>query len=214
MRAFALSCYSVQMSRWSLFLVALALAACGGDGDEAAPATTTTSSPPSTTAPTTSTTAEEEEVDPFTVPDDPAEITEAYVEAVINEHNRVIGDALRIQLEGGDPKEIIDRYNAIYVPEVADRRLTDLFNLDEEILSSLRRPGGNQIMRVLSIETATSACIRTVVEQDLSEVLIDPPSPTENVLILRAAVKPNELNKTRWMSEGLVTLETSEGATC
>ncbi|MEX2659756.1 MAG: hypothetical protein WD232_08665 [Acidimicrobiales bacterium] len=183
------------------------VASCGGDDEDASP---TTTDAPATSAVTTTT----EAVDPFTVPDDPADITEEYVEAVINEHNRVIGDALRIQLEGGDPKEIIDRYNAIYVPEVADRRLTAAFDLDEELVASLKQPLGDQIFQVVSLDTAKLACVKAVVEQDLSAVFKEPPAPTQNVLVLRAAEAATGHNRTRWMSEGLVPIETAGEVQC
>ena len=185
-------------------------AACGGgDGDggeEATPTTSTTQAEDTTssiTASTTSTTAAPE-VDPTVIPDDPADIDEAYVEAVLAEHNRVIGDALRLQLEGADPKEIVDRYNAVYVPEVADALLSSVLQPSDEILATLKRPPGDQIVDVVSLREATSDCVEAEVLVDLSPVLADPPAPSPDTVVIRRAESESVFNPTAWLSEGVI----------
>ena len=205
-------------------LVALAMtAACGGGGaDEAGPderaAATPTSEQPSSTSsgliPSTTTTAP---VDPTVVPDDPAAIDEAYVEAVLREHNRVIGDALRLQLQGADLKEIVDRYNAIYVPEVADGLLSNIIALDEPTIRTLRKPLGDQVSRVIKVTSAASTCIEATVSQDYTEVLAEPPPPARNLVVLRqkdSAPAETPLNITPWLSEGYVPEDAGAELTC
>ena len=78
-----------------VLLVAL-LGVCGDDDDDAA-GTTVPEATTTTVAPTTTTAAP----DPFTVPADPADIDEAYVEAVLAELERINGDALRLMISDG-----------------------------------------------------------------------------------------------------------------
>ena len=218
LRQSALSCYSMQMSKRRATLamtLLLAATACGGGGDGEGATPSTTEVQRSTTS--SSTTTKTEPVDPSVVPDDPEDINEEYVEAVLNAHNRVIGDALRLQLEGADISEIVDRYNAIYVPEVADGLLTNIIGVSEAVLSTLKQPPGDQQSRVVSIETATVDCIEALVIHDFSEVLNTPPPSAENVVVLRARNEPrvkSELNPTGWLSEGSVPVESAEGVTC
>ena len=73
----------VQRGLVSLLLVAAVLTGCGDDGEEAA--TTTTTRPRTTTT-----------TDPFAVPDP---IDAAYVQRVVTEHERVLGDAFRLAME-------------------------------------------------------------------------------------------------------------------
>lgn len=204
---------------WLLTGLLLVPACGGGEGGEpnAAPstsagtrrATTSTSTSPSTSsttssAPTTTTSAPA--VDPSVIPEDPAAIDEAYVEAVLGEHNRVIGDALRLQLEGADLKEIVDRYNAIYVPEVADLLLTDALGEDQTSMDGYKRPPGNATTSVESVDEATTTCIFARVQQDNSALLVDPGEQFSSQVVLRArppSFERSNLNETAWLSEGL-----------
>lgn len=200
----------------------LLLAACGGGGNDdgdAAPRTsaaprraTTSTSPPtspstsSTTSSAPTTTTSAPAVDPSVIPEDPAAIDEAYVEAVLEEHNRVIGDALRLQLEGADLQEIVDRYNAIYVPEVADLLLTDALGEDQTSMDGYKRPPGDATTSVESVDEATTTCIFTRVQQDNSALLVDPREQFSSQVVLRARPPSSEksnLNETAWLSEGL-----------
>ena len=180
----------------------LAATACGGGGDGEGATPSTTEVQRSTTS--SSTTTKTEPVDPSVVPDDPEDINEEYVEAVLNAHNRVIGDALRLQLEGADISEIVDRYNAIYVPEVADALLTSVLQPSEEVLASLKRPPGDQIIDVVDLRVATSECVEAEVLADFSQVLKSPPSPTPDIVVIRRAVESSAHNETGWISEGVI----------
>ncbi|CAA9230549.1 MAG: hypothetical protein AVDCRST_MAG20-1109 [uncultured Acidimicrobiales bacterium] len=205
----------MQVDRRPAWLLAglLLVAACGGGGgDSDGEAATTTRAPDrttSSTAPSTPPSTTVPPVDPSVIPDDPAAIDEAYVEAVLEEHNRVIGDALRLQLEGADLAEIIDRYNAIYVAEVADRLLTNIVALDDPATRTLRDPPGDQRSEVTDVQVATPGCISAVVLQDYREVLLAPEAPSKNLVVLRSIVPTarEALNPTAWRSEGLVPEE-------
>ena len=181
-------------------LLAPACGGSGGDDDGATPATTEVQL--STTSSSTTTTTEL--VDPSVVPDDPEDIDEEYIEAVLNAHNRVIGDALRLQLEGADISEIVDRYNAIYVPNVADALLTSVLQPSEEVLASLKRPPGDQIIDVVDLRVATSECVEAEVLADFSQVLKSSPSPTPDIVVIRRAVESSAHNETGWISEGVI----------
>ena len=181
----------------------LAATACGGGGDGEGATPTAPEGPRSTTSSSTTTTTEP--VDPSVVPDDLEDIDEEYVEAVLNAHNRVIGDALRLQLEGADISEIMDRYNAIYVPEVADLLLTDALGEDEAALSDYKRPPGDASTTVVSVSEVSADCIAATVEQDTSAFLLEPPPPFVAEVVLRRVDSVSDgsgLNPTAWMSEG------------
>lgn len=201
----------------ALAATVFAAAACGGGGDsaeEATPSTSTTEAEETTPSTTTSTTAAPE-VDPTVIPDDPADIDEAYVEAVLEEHNRVIGDALRLQLEGADPKEIVDRYNAIYVPEVADLELTDILQMTPEEMASYRSPPGDGQSDVLRVREASPSCIVAEVVQDPEALVVDPPDPFDAEIVLRRAPDGHSsLNPTAWLSEGLAQMDPEAGELC
>lgn len=220
---------AVGAAACAMALLALGCSEDGGEPDQAAPppSSTTTSSAPSTTAPTTTTTAPSTTTvaptttsttvpaDPFAIPDDPADIDEAYVEAVINEHNRIIGDALRIELAGGDAKEIVDRYNAVFVPEVSNELLTGFFQMTPEDLSVVRPTPGDPIGTVNEIMTSSPECIIANVTQDFKPLRTDDPVPLRAIVLLRRTSSlDSALNRTGWLSEGSVSIEDSERVEC
>ena len=57
--------------------------------------------------------------DPFTIPSDPADIDEAYVEAVLTELEHINGDALRLAVTEGLSPRITDLITSIHSPESA-----------------------------------------------------------------------------------------------
>ncbi len=210
-----------------LFTGLLLASACGGGGSsepDAAPATTdaprratTSSSTTSTTSAAPTTTTSTPAVDPSVIPEDPAAIDEAYVEAVLKEHDRVIGDALRLQLEGADLKEIVDRYNAIYVPEVADLLLTDALGEDEAALSDYKRPPGDVETVVTLLNEVTTTCIVASVQQDTSPLLVETGRTFAAKVVLRsgaASSDRSDLNRTAWLSEGLEPASNSGELQC
>lgn len=219
---------AVAAAACALALLALGCSDDGGEPDQVAvsPSSTSTTSAPSPTAPSTTTTAPPTTVaptttsttapaDPFAVPDDPADIDEAYVERVINEHNRIIGDALRIELAGGDAKEIVDRYNAVYVREVSNELLTGFFQMTPEDLSVVRPTPGDPLGTVNEIKATSGECIIASVTQDYTTIRIDDPAPLQTVVLLRrndSAI--SALNPTGWLSEGSVAIEDSERVKC
>ena len=205
-----------------LLAVLLVAAACGGGGDggdaaERAAATTSTEEPTSTSSTTTSsTTTTAPPPDPTVVPDDPSAIDEAYVEAVLREHNRVIGDALRLQLQGADLKEIVDRYNAIYVPEVADLELTATLQMSPEEVARYKNPPGDGSSDVVELSEVTATCIAVQVLQSAQDLVVDPPEPFSAEVVLRLPQGPadSRLNPTPWLSEGLTQSPAGGGPLC
>jgi hypothetical protein len=189
----------------------LLVAACGGDGgaDSDESAATTTSA--SERRPTSTSTAVPP-VDPSVIPEDPAAIDEAYVEAVLEEHNRVIGDALRLQLQGAELEEIVDRYNAIYVPDVADAELTDTLQLSAEEASRYKSPPGNTTSDVVELFEVTPTCIAVLWCRALKVWWSIHPTRSQlrSSYVWADPSERSELNPTAWLSEGL-TLPESEG---
>lgn len=220
---------AVGAAACALALLALGCSDDGGEPGQVAvpPSSTSTTSAPSTTAPSTTTTAPPTTVaptttstttvpaDPFAVPDDPDDIDEAYVERVINEHNRIIGDALRIELAGGDAKEIVDRYNAVFVPEVANGLLTSFFQLTPEEMSVVREPPGDPISTVKELRAVGPDCVFAITELDVAPVRRAPPPPA--LVAVRLTPAPDassSVNVTGWVSGGATPVDDVAGQTC
>lgn len=203
-------------------VAAVVLAAgCSGGGDatgeEAAPSSTApavvTIAPTTTEPPTTTTT---EPVDPFAIPSDPADIDPAYVERVINEHSRILGDALRIQLADGDPNEIIARYNAVYIPEIADLQLNFALGQSPEDLERYRVPPGDAVVSVESLDHVDATCVVALVILNADASLVDPPAhlPLEVTIRRSDDTGADTHNRTGWVSEGLTERSPQEWERC
>lgn len=183
------------MSWWprvpaALLVVVGVLVACGDDGEPPAPATTT--GPTTTEPPTTITT-----VDPFTVPDDPADITEAYVEAVLRELERINGDALRLAIAEGMSPAVADLLLAIGSPDFAERRADLLLEESEAGWPGIRQSPGDVITFVTDILAATVDCVGVAAKQDFSRV-----GEGNNVVSVRIELErrePTTVNRTGWV---------------
>ncbi len=212
----------MHVRKWCLPLAALLLvSACGGGGgggeEEAVSTTTTTESTATTEAETTTTT--EEEVDPFTVPDDPADITEAYVEAVANELYAILGQATVAQRDGAPVAEMLDAVNAIYDSSTADRVLNQEFEYADQGFPGLLADAAGATFEVVNVRIADpDACLVADALQDVSQVVEDPPPPNEGVLVLRLKnpeSDPRGLNPTDWALVTFATPSTYQGVlTC
>jgi hypothetical protein len=159
-------------------VVALALAsACAGDGG-ADPTSTTRKH-----ATSTSTAA----VDPSVIPDDPRDITAAYVDAVLAELMKVDGDALRLTVRAGAvPSEAVALLDSAYSTELAARRANDLSALVRDPESGLRKPPGDLRVTVDEVITATKSCVFVRATQNFSRVFVDPGENFKNYYALSA----------------------------
>ena len=205
----------MQVHRRRAWLLAgsLLVAACGGGGNDdgdAAPSTSdasrraTTSTSPSTSSTTSSappTTTSDPAVDPSVIPEDPAAIDGAYVEAVANELYRVLGEANAIQVEGADLQGLVDRFNAVYATQTVDLLLNDALARTDSDLAKFKRPTGAQRIAITTVMEATEKCVVAEALRDSSDVLIEPPPPLQGFIVLTARdqVEAGGLNSTAWM---------------
>ncbi len=106
----------------ALSVVALVAGACSGGQSDLGPSATLG------TAPTTS--PSERVIDPRVIPADPADIDEAYVQAVVDALFEIDAKATKIYVETKDVtnKEAAAYLRAIYVPEEFDRQINLWFH--------------------------------------------------------------------------------------
>jgi hypothetical protein len=178
----------------ALWTVAL-LAACGSGGDDdLGPAATIGPAPT-----TTSTVARP--VDVAVIPEDPAEIDEAYVQAVVDALFAVDAQAGRIFVETQQlDEEAIDILRSIYVPEELDRQVDiwfqELAQRGDELLSGVLH---NDVQRVIDV---ASDCVYVEVLRDYRETTSRETVPREIYLGLTPKIEGDDLsgmNKTAWM---------------
>lgn len=178
-------------------MVALLVTGCtGGDGGDEDAATTTTDAPTTTIVePTTTTTTPP---DPFTVPADPADIDEAYVEAVLTELERINGDALRLAVSEGLSPAITELIRSIHSPDSAALELQGYAIQATEGFPDVRPNPGDTVATVTSLLSASPSCISAEVRLDLSAVA----SGTEPI-DLRVELRPQAAgaprNSTPWV---------------
>src|SRR5215210_7615219 len=127
-----------------MVLVAGLLAACSGDGEEAPAATVP--------RPTTTTTTPLSEV--------PARIDVAYVQRVMNELDRVLGDALRVLVaKKGPSQEFVDLLRAVYDEPEYSRADASFRSEAASGFETFRDPPGSPTTRVERIIKASSECV-------------------------------------------------------
>lgn len=126
------------------------------------------------------------------VPDEPPppdEITEAYVEAVLNELERLHGDAIRAALEAGDvTDDVTERLRAIYTESQLDLRVRTFRQVATERAHVFKPPGEvtqrrRQVVQLLEV---TQDCIWAETVLDWSGLVIDPVIEHEEFVLLRA----------------------------
>ncbi len=185
--------------RFPLFsaLVALALitGACGADDDaDLVPAATLGTAPT-----TTSTTARP--IDVSVIPDDPADIDEAYVQAVVDALYAVDAEATKIFVETQTLDERgIDYLRAIYTEDEVERQVhswsESLKQGPEELLAGTLI---NDVTRVIDV---ADDCVYVEVESDYSEVTTREVVPTFNYLGLTPKLPEDDpigQNPTSWV---------------
>lgn len=172
-----------------LALVAACSSSEADNGGSSAEATTTT------VAETTTTTAAP---DPFTVPEDPADIDEAYVEAVLAELERINGDALRLAVSEGLSPRITELIQSIYTPERAAEELDVLVQEYNAGLPGVRRPPGDVAATVSQLLTARRDCIALDGQLDYSAVSETATEPLPIRVELRPKADEESTNPTPW----------------
>ena len=152
------------------------------------------------TAPTTTSTTARE-IDPAVIPDDLADIDEAYVQVVVDALFEVDAKATEIFVETKrlEPAAI-DILRGIYLPEEVDRQIyfweQDLALRSDELLPGVLH---NDVQRVIDV---TEDCVYVEVESDYSEVTRRDAPPSLNYLGLTPRIEgddPAGLNPTKWM---------------
>lgn len=189
---------SLRRTAVALTVGAVLLTGCGDDGEAAAPASpspvaTVTPSP----APSPSPSPSPSPIDVATVP---AEIDVAYVQAVLDELNRIETEAFRDVAATG---EFSERFHAlmksIHTPADADRQIggfKEFVGVD-----GLADPPGLMVSEVQQLLTATPECIEAEIVHDVTPLLapdveLDVEQPYE-VKLVRS--EPNDLNPTAWV---------------
>ncbi|CAN5121981.1 hypothetical protein BH24ACT1_BH24ACT1_06280 [soil metagenome] len=172
----------------------LGLAACS-DGEEAlGPAGTVGAAP--TTTPTSLRT-----VDPAVIPEDPADIDEAYVQAVVDALFAVDAQATKIFVETKTlDEEAIEILRAIYLPEEVDSQVNS-WGQALALRSDNLLPGelGNRVQRVID---SSDDCVYLEVLRDYSRTTKRLVEPARIYLGLTPKVEnddPGGLNPTAWM---------------
>ena len=180
----------------ALLVVGLTLPACsaGGSEEPLGPAGTVG------TAPTTTTTAPEVP-NPAVIPDDPADIDEEYLQAVVDALYAVDAQAARIFIETKRVDErAVDIIKSIYVPNEHARQV-DTWRQSVQIRPEELLPGtlSNDVQRVIDV---VSDCVYLEVLRDYSETTTLDVDPRRIYLGLTPKVEGDDLNgmnPTAWM---------------
>lgn len=171
------------------------------DGGALGPdATIGSSSPSSTEAP-----------DPYAIPDDPADIDEAYVQRVVDALYEVDGEATSLFLaDAGVTDEAVDRLRAVYSGETFDEQLAGWEQLvqDPSRLAAFRDPPGALRHSVIRVVERTDDCVTVEAERTYERVLLTPGDPSLVFLGLEArdSSAPRDMNRTPWVlfADGLL----------
>jgi hypothetical protein len=203
-------------------VLALLLAGCRGGDDE--PAASTDFDDPPVTEPATATAPVpgpdtqhddtdgadgEPATDTIDITEVPDEITEAYVEAVLAELERIWTDALiEYQREGGElTLEVTDRIASIFTDEQIDIRYADFGAIADADFVGARppeetEPADHQVTELIS---ATPTCINVRTLTSIDGLLEDPPPPSAWAfhLVLQEKELYRDLNPTPWVIAGI-----------
>jgi len=194
----------------ALLVAGLLLGACGDDDDSGERAAVT--SIPDDTTTSSTTTTEPSTVAPDVIPRDESQITEEYVEQVLNELFAVSGDALRASIEAGLVDETaIALVEATSSPSTVDEDINELLSLAEIDFEGVRDDVTSLRATVLDLVTATSECIFVEIELDRSGVVAGQTEPDPNVrtfvrlLPATSEQRASGHNPTAWVTDGLPT---------
>jgi hypothetical protein len=179
----------------ALLFTLLVASGCSNDANQLPPAATVPSevSTPSTAPPAP---------DPAVIPEDLAEIDEAYVQAVVDELFAVEAKAGEIFIATRTlDEEAIDYLEAIYIGEELDQQVNVWFQAlasrPEELLPGVRH---NEVKRLVDV---TADCVFFEAERDYSETTTRE-APPKRLVHLGLTPKledddPNDLNPTAWV---------------
>ncbi len=142
-----------------------------------------------------------EDVDITTVPD---EITVEYVQAVIDELERIVAEALIIMMEEGELTiEVTDRIGEIFTPQQRDIRLNELRAAANGELAGLRQPSEVEVRRrlIVSIIEGSDRCLYAEVESLDAAFFDEPRDPVQAFVVLRRPEVERGLdeNPTPWV---------------
>jgi hypothetical protein len=204
---------------------ALLAGACGSSRPHAAPSSTvatvplpttlplTTTSPVETTVPPAPTTVAPTTVAPTTVAPTttlpvtatvPAQITVAYVDAVLAKLNHVYGDAVRATVAAHrlTPAAIAD-LSAIYSVKLGAEEQKIFLEDIREGLGGIRPHPGDRVSRVTKLVSASPACIYARITTIYDAVdKRHPPTPADEYVELSRKAEPQAalaLNPTAWI---------------
>jgi hypothetical protein len=178
----------------SALALLVVVSGCAPDDADLGPAATLGTAP--TSVPTTA-----RPIDVAVIPDDPADIDEAYVQAVVDALYRVDAQAGRIFIETMQlDDEAIDILRSIYVPEELDRQVDiwfqDLAQRGDELLPGMLE---NDVQRIIDV---ADDCVYVEVSRNYSDTTTRPSSPREIYLGLTPKAPgddPEGVNETAWM---------------
>ncbi|HAS09968.1 MAG TPA: hypothetical protein DCS55_05515 [Acidimicrobiaceae bacterium] len=194
----------------------LLLGACGGDDDDSDRAAIT-SIPEETTSSTSSTTTEPRTVAPDVIPQDESQITEEYVEQVLDALHEVSLDTIVAAKEAGLVEErALELLTATSSDGVFEQRVNDLIDLAANGFPGLKAEPGALDISVVELHEIAPSCVVAEVTTDASR-LVESPRPVDSnersfVRILPATDEQlsSGLNPTAWvLDEFPVTLDGS-----
>jgi hypothetical protein len=152
------------------------------------------------TAPTTTSTTARE-IDPAVIPDDLADIDEAYVQVVVDALFEVDAKATKIFVETQEVDEdAVDILRGIYVSDEVDRQIY-IWSQDLTLRGNELLPGvlHNDVVRVIEV---SENCVYVEVESDYSDVTSREAPLKSNYLGLTPKIDgddPEGLNPTGWI---------------
>lgn len=188
----------------ALLVAGLLLGACGDDDDSGERAAVT--SIPDDTTTSSTTTTEPRTVAPDVIPQDESQITEEYVERVLDVLQRASLESIVLaRQEGLVDEPSLKLLEATSSGEVYERRVNDLLDIAASGFEGLVDEPRPLDIDVLEILDTSGECISVEVRADASG-LIDPPPTTQpgqrEFLRLYAAPESSKrsgLNKSAWV---------------
>ena len=193
----------------ALLVLGLVLGACGGDDDDDRAAVT---SIPEETTTSTTTTTEPRTVAPDVIPTDESQITEEYVEDVLNELFSVAGAALAATMEAGLVEETaIALIEATSSASTTDDDLNELIDLASTGFEGIKPEPSALRAEVLEILLREPDCVVAEIELDRSGIVeggsVDEPDARTFARLVPASEeqRASGKNPTAWVTDGLPT---------
>jgi hypothetical protein len=205
-----------------LVAAGMLVSACSGDGDSGSPIGGEQNEVPDRTEDSEGVTAygledegaDEQEPDPTVVPDDTEDIDEAYAQAVIDEIDGYMNEALILARsvapfpEGAPPAELVAAIDETFHPQWREGVLegeVEFFTEPQWSGESKRflapedgyRPGRAEVR---SLEVVSRECLLVKVERDLSSTLRNPPDEpfSQGLVLVPHREGDRSLNQTPW----------------